>query len=611
MKNEKITAGILSIITILSGFFLASIKVKADALTDYVAVFIPNACTLSSSIDEEDEHNAEMLNGTYRENIGKTNLGIICNDPGGFSIYAVGDTNNQYGNTVLGGTTVGATSDIPTGTATSGDESNWAMKLSTNTEIQDPISILNGFSSYSAVPATYTKVASKQSGIGVGSQDANVETTYAAYVSSTQLADTYIGQVKYVLVHPSNNTPPEPKTTEPGYIAYYPNTGIYEGSMGEQSLSSTDTSATLLASNFSRDGYGFAGWNTEYDYSGDFYGPNETISFEAGQYTNGENGLSLYAVWIESEGILQNWTGCNTLSPVLYNSTTGIINADMSSITALTDLRDNQTYAIARLADGKCWMIENLRLSSESSLGDLGKSLAQGYGESDNYGNFIGLANSENNNFNTTLSNSIYGIDNSSSVVVGTNDYPIYRIPRFNSANTTNRATSPSNVGVGYYSYGNYYNWSAAMASTKYYTSGYLDNGQERDQSNLANTSLCPSGWRLPYGSDARGRVYDGEISILDLAMGGSGLSGSINNITGESMSYYWRKFPNNLIYSGSINGSAIESRGSNGYLWTTTASDYDRAYGLSINNAYVNPGADSYIKYSGFSIRCISQHNP
>ncbi len=391
-----------------------------------------------------------------------------------------------------------------------------------------------------------------------------------------------------------------------GYICYHKNSNGVEGSMGKQTVLSSDTTAILLASNYSRSGYGFAGWSTARDYSDIIYGPNETISFSAGQYTDGNTGLSLYATWIESAGNIQNWNSCSELSPVSYDNTNGVLNADLSSIVALTDLRDNQTYAVARLADGNCWMIENLRLSSEYTTTESSSVLSQGYGQSEIYGDFVGLANSESNYFSdNSNSNSKYGI-NDSSVDINSLDYPNYRLPRYNNTNTNSRGDYPSTDNANLFSYGNYYNWSAAMANTKYYKSGFIDNDQEADKSNIANTSLCPSGWRLPYGSSVNNGPYSGNMAILDISMGGTGLPDSANSVTKKSMSDYWRRFPNNLVLSGDITGSSISIRGINGYLWTTTASGYNKSYGFSIGVSYVNPGINTYEKYYGFSVRCM-----
>ena len=66
------------------------------------------------------------------------------------------------------------------------------------------------FSEYHVVPNEYTKVAHKNSMTNMTETAGGVKltTTYAAYISKTQPADTYSGQVIYTLVHPS--TAPKP-----------------------------------------------------------------------------------------------------------------------------------------------------------------------------------------------------------------------------------------------------------------------------------------------------------------------------------------------------------------------------------------------------------------
>ena len=102
----------------------------------------------------------------------------------------------------------------------------------------------------------------------------------------------------------------------------------------------------LKAPNYKRTGYGFAGWNTQSNGTGTNYGPNQTID------ASNMAGQTLYAKWVQSAGNMQNWTGCSSLS-------TG-------TVTALTDTRDSNVYAVLKAADGKCWMIENLRLINTS-----------------------------------------------------------------------------------------------------------------------------------------------------------------------------------------------------------------------------------------------------
>lgn len=51
---------------------------------------------------------------------------------------------------------------------------------------------------------------------------------------------------------------------------------------------------------------------------------------------------------------MQDWTGCSELPE--HNTVT------------LTDSRDNNTYTVAKLKDGKCWMTQNLRIVGSKTL---------------------------------------------------------------------------------------------------------------------------------------------------------------------------------------------------------------------------------------------------
>ena len=461
MKKNATIITTLSLvgITILSGIVLASSKVSADdSAVDTTTITVPVSCTMSGNIATGQEHSATLQPGTYsgasgsgyENGIGKTTLTTFCNDDNGFSIYAVGftgDTMEGENHTKLVGTSASNNATIPTKVYESSDTtSNWSMKITKveNPSSGDPITynpqnmtITNSFNNWHIVPDTYTKVAEYKATTGTSTTDttlgAKVETTYAAYVSTSQPADTYTGKVKYTMVHPYDNVPADgPQSSTPGCITYHRGTNDVVGTMGCQSASD-NASVTLLASNFSRTGYGFAGWSDKYDYatnsSAHFYGPQETITVPTGTTANG---LSLYAVWIKSQGNLQDTTKvasvCSGLDVAPTDGT-----ANLKSVSALTDQRDNNTYAIAKLADGKCWMIENLRLESTNSDNATG-ALAQGYGTSTTYGNFGGLADAESATFTgTTTANSLCysGTQSGDATIdIGTTNYPFNRMPR-------------------------------------------------------------------------------------------------------------------------------------------------------------------------------------
>ncbi len=426
--------------------------------------------------------------------------------------------------------------------------------------------------------------------------------------------------------------------------------GTLDQSTGVKSVKQTNVSegdpVTLLASNFKKAGYGFAGWSTNPNAtvtSGDkIYGPMETISAPA-YPTNGTNVITMYAVWVPAEKsdpsdpssnplYLQDFTAsnCNAMTSASFNTTTGEITP--GSVIALTDKRDDEVYTIAKLADDKCWMIENLRLEHEGTVGNnkndtsvANQSLSQGYGgTTGTYGSFVGLAASESANFsNSTTSLSfadggmyksslasptdIYNPSTSTLEDIGSSNYPGYRFPRYNSNNTQSlidsttytqnyaNATSPSTSGTfpgaNLYSYGNYYTWAAAMANTNYYTSS--------STSEAAGTSICPSSWHLP-SSNGTAKEY----GTLSTSYGGTG-SNQDGVGTGDIMSNRFRSFPNNFLYSGYFNGSSAFNRGSFGYYWSRSAYNNYYSYRLHLSSTNLYP-SHSYNKYNGFSVRCL-----
>ena len=607
--KENLTILSLLGITTTMGVLLSLPKASADDIVTDVSITVPAICSITTNTNDNTAHSATVDPGTYESNIGKTTIKTICNDSNGFSIYAIGYTNEEYGNTTLRPSTLDPTQNsIITGTATTAgtpDTSNWAMKLSPVTGTYAPTiqSDTDGaYSDYHKIPSTYTKVATNNSVTDI-TTGSSIEITYSAYIAGTQPADLYNGKVKFTMVHPATEQPLQPQTSGSGQICYYANASGYEGTMGCQTIptsGTTDevspTSATLLASNFSRDGYGLAGWSDAFDYATNadakFYGPNETITYENGQYVGEGKGLSLYAVWVKSAGNLQD---ADKVASVCSGLTTAPTNgtANLSSVSALTDQRDNQTYAIAKLADGKCWMIENLRLESTASHNSDG-TLAQGYNAT-----FIGLATAESEHFSSsdTTANSLYttesNIDGKSTI---SGSYQAYRFPRYNNTNTSARASSPTANSGSMYSYGNYYTWHAAIADTTHYSSG--DHG---------TTSLCPTGWRLPIGNQS---TADRSFGALSVALGGptgGATANSSSTPTGAVMSTKFRSYPNNFLYAGGFYTSSANNRGSYGYYWSSTADDISYSYYMYLNSSNVIPGTSYYNKYYGYSIRCLA----
>lgn len=349
---------------------------------------------------------------------------------------------------------------------------------------------------------------------------------------------TYTNQ--FVITAFANPYEPEPACPAE-YICYSGNGDDRRGTMPNQ-VAESETTVGLMAPNFSRPGYGFAGWNTMADGSGTNYGPNQTIT--VGDLS--EEGMILYARWIASSGLLQNWTGCGTLS-------TG-------AMIALTDFRDNETYTILKQQDGKCWMAENSRLNPETGR-------ISGANTNNPTEAFKGQATV------TTSSNTVCNTDDSActdKVAFNTNN-----INRGLTANPTAHNTTSS-----WWSYGVDYNWYTATAG----------NGTISVTSGSVAGDICPAGWRLPTGGSS------GEIVQLNNTVNAGNLKGDSGLIA----------YPTNFVHSGDFNPNATSGgRGTWGRLWSSTPKDAATVYRLGYASNAVTP-TNAYNKWVEFPVRCV-----
>ncbi len=341
-------------------------------------------------------------------------------------------------------------------------------------------------------------------------------------------------------------------------ICYYGNDDDGTGSMPDQPVESNN--AILMASNFSRPGYGFAGWNTEIDGTGTNYGPSQTI-------TTGDlsvEGLQLYARWIPSAGDLQNWNGCEAMN-------TG-------DITALTDTRDNNTYAVMKYVDDNCWFMENMRLDLSNQ--DLTISASNTNNPTPD---FITAANAHpasTNNFCT-----------------GNTEACINRL-LFNSNNTNRDPTltpayDTNDASSSWYSYGNYYNWYTATAGNGTFSLATVGATVVGD--------LCPAGWRLPTAFSDKD-----DYAKLDKLIGGNGGEQATGS-TGIAASERWRAYPFNYIYSGEQNGTTAYNRGKSGSFNTANVKSNLRSVNFWIRAAGVSASANSTGRQRGQTMRCIA----
>ena len=532
--------------------------------TDNVQLVLSTSCTVNAVVTSE--HSVSLNGGQLDNNVGNTKLSAYCNDNNGYGIYAVGSSGDVDGNTELINT-VNESYNIRTGVYDDTIQSNpssWAMKLTAGTGTGiDPVTgesvpttpptIINGFDNYSAIPNVYTLVAKRASGTSM-TTDTSVSgsylsTTYQIYANSAQPSGTYNGKVKYVMVHPSSNinTVPDLDTA----FAVNGKMKVYE-----------------------------------------------------------EGGNSYYA--------MQDMDGqiCSFVS-----------NTGISTATQLVDTRDNNLYWVAKLDDGKCWMTENLDL-------DIG-------------GTNVAALTSENTDISTDASvyassgvYSDYGVSdgvytwNPASTAITSNYYidGTKVKPSAWPTDTTGQTTPYSlEGGVGYvyssgstsndtkyttlascatngrteaeckrYATGNFYNWTAAIASNN---STNLGSTPET----IATNSICPKGWRLPNASQTDnvnnefGRMLYKAGITLNLSAGNESVgyaTGGFNKL--RSNPYYF-------VRSGNIDGGNLYVSGVGGLYWSSTVSSSTIAYSLSFTGTDIYPARNSY-RYLGRSVRCVAR---
>ncbi|MBR2659657.1 hypothetical protein IKD60_02765, partial [Candidatus Saccharibacteria bacterium] len=339
------------------------------------------------------------------------------------------------------------------------------------------------------------------------------------------------------------------------------------GSTDSTALSGSTTEFTLYSPNYSRTGYGFAGWNTKADGTGTMFGPNQTLTTSDSTLTSamqsdlGSKGLIFHAIWVPSAGDLQTWTGCSSLT--------------QGSVTALTDSRDSQTYAVAKLADDKCWMIENMRYKP--------------------------TAGTETTSFSTSNpGDQQYSLTNIDRTLdpraVSSQGSPYYQWYSYggqyswlSSINTTTNGSS------------NYSNWNTATSS--YTTTGTTMAARTATDA-VKNANICPAGWRLP--RVAYNSYVDANAgSNSDFPYLQNALNSQYTYTSTFASSNNWRKYPNNFVFAGRWSGAYASDRGTRGDYWSSSVYNSSSAYYLYFYSTYVDP-ANYVSKSLGHSVRCV-----
>ena len=238
-------------------------------------------------------------------------------------------------------------------------------------------------------------------------------------------------------------------------------------------------------------------------------------------------------------------------------------NSTEHQTATLKDKRDNNTYTVAKLKDGKCWMTQNLRLKLDTStpLKPTDSDVTQNW--------------TPNHSTETTLTG-LWDQD-----------------PEGDKTVRSYYDSTKSEYGV-------YYTHTAATAGT---IANMNNDGDE------ATGSICPKGWRLPKTGTASdspnndfynlSKEYKGSATWdHDTGFGGY-WNGSYQMLSGEPK----------YVLSGGRDSHLVSlyGTGSDGYYWSSTIQDGYNAYIMYLYSSYIYPREGNGLNL-GANVRCVAR---
>lgn len=234
--------------------------------------------------------------------------------------------------------------------------------------------------------------------------------------------------------------------------------------------------------------------------------------------------------------------------------------------TLVTDSRDGQTYAIARLADGNCWMLQNLKLGAKTES--------------------LTLTAADSN-----VSSSGFVLNNK--VADG-------RMPYAQITDSTTGSAAFIYDSQAYYcadTYGCYYNSYTATAGSMTSSTGAGVN---------VDYSICPAGWSLPTSNsggqfEALANAYGGTDAAAAAALLVADPTTTTENVNGQYIP--------GILLGGRYENTGAKYVGRNGFYWSQTSYSVGNGYTTDIDTSGLNPLYHHY-KYLGLAVRCLLQES-
>ena len=282
-----------------------------------------------------------------------------------------------------------------------------------------------------------------------------------------------------------------------------------------------------------------------------YYGINASTTLPTGDYS------TIITYTAISEGVNVFPTMQDFTAEQCYNMATN------TSIN-LSDSRDDKYYRVTKMADGHCWMTDNLALDG-----------------TDKYGNVRVLTPTDSN---VTTNRPL-----AANITDGTtSEYDVVQIYSGVANDVTNDCGEKTYCVVSDTKYGNLYNWNAATAGVG-----------KQATTDMVTESICPKGWQLPDGqgiySYSNLMLYYGLPTNLDRS--------SEANKAGTIV----QQAPFYIPLAGYYGTDSIANQTKAFDIWTRTVNPNaaTTSYDFGFYNTYFNPIRDGGKQYS-VSVRCV-----
>ena len=276
------------------------------------------------------------------------------------------------------------------------------------------------------------------------------------------------------------------------------------------------------------------------------------------------------------------------------------------------DERDGKKYWVTRLADGNVWMTQNLDLDIDTT---------RTYTHNDTDLGWDPNSFDSNATWKPDTTNGKYNLPVNGTSVPGWPGWPyqtiypysadpgdVYYYTSNSEANDIKYnslseciAANHTEGDCKHYHAGNYYNWTAAIASNN-------SSSLTKQYSNAPN-SICPKGWRLPIATNADQSIYEFGEMLYRQGITAQKIGDPVDYTTNGLDNI--RKAPLWFVRAGMIAEGAVQNGAIMSLYSSNTVFDYDSDYMLNINKNNVRPSSyfdGWYSKYGGKSVRCLAR---